>query len=252
MFQRKILSIRKFLLFVNCFGMLFLSPSSATAFTVPERLEFDLRWAGIKAGTATLELKEDKNTISIVSTARSVDWVSLFYPVRDRVEAELIKKHASSFIVESLRYRVKLREGRHRRDKEVMFDHEKRTATYIDHRKDKRRYIDIGPGTLDPLSSFYYVRTQDIEVGKSVFVDIFDSKRMWNVEVKVLRKEKVRTVLGEFDTVVIKPLMKSEGLFNRKGDMHIWLTDDEKHIPVKMKTKVVVGSVIATLVGGTY
>ena len=42
--------------------------------------------------------------------------------------------------------------------------------------------------------------------------------------------------------------MKSEGIFYRKGDIFIWLTDDVKHIPVKMQTKVAVGSITATLV----
>ena len=60
------------------------------------------------------------------------------------------------------------------------------------------------------------------------------------------------TKLGSVDTIVIKPLMKSEGIFNRKGDMFIWLTDDERRLPVKMRTKVVVGSITATLVGGEY
>jgi hypothetical protein len=68
----------------------------------------------------------------------------------------------------------------------------------------------------------------------------------------VLRKEKIKTKLGEFDTVVIKPLMKSEGIFDRKGDMYIWLTDDLRRIPVKMQSKVAVGSITATLVSGTY
>jgi len=72
------------------------------------------------------------------------------------------------------------------------------------------------------------------------------------VEVQVLRREKVKTKLGEFDTVVIKPLMKSEGIFNRKGDVYIWLTDDKKRIPVKLESKVAIGSITATLVGGRY
>jgi hypothetical protein len=46
--------------------------------------------------------------------------------------------------------------------------------------------------------------------------------------------------------------MKSEGIFNRKGEMLIWLTDDQKRIPVKMQTKVAVGAITATLVGGSY
>jgi len=98
----------------------------------------------------------------------------------------------------------------------------------------------------------YYVRTLKLEVGKSVYMDIFDSKKLWNVEVKVLRRERISSILGDVETVVVKPLMKSEGIFNRKGDMLIWLTDDQKRIPVKMQTKVAVGSITATLVSGTY
>jgi hypothetical protein len=89
-------------------------------------------------------------------------------------------------------------------------------------------------------------------VGKSVYVDVFDSRKLWNVEVQVLRRERIKTKLGEFDTLVIKPLMKSEGIFNRKGDVYIWLTDDKKRIPVKLESKVPIGSITATLTGGTF
>jgi hypothetical protein len=83
-------------------------------------------------------------------------------------------------------------------------------------------------------------------------VTIFDSKKVWNVEVKVLKKERVTLPMGTFDTVVVKPLMKSEGIFYRKGEILIWLTDDAKHIPVKLQTKVAVGHITATLVQGAY
>jgi hypothetical protein len=51
---------------------------------------------------------------------------------------------------------------------------------------------------------------------------------------------------------VIQPLLKSEGIFARTGDIVIWLTDDDRRIPVQMKSKVVVGSITATLTGGSY
>ncbi|MEW6108861.1 MAG: DUF3108 domain-containing protein [Nitrospirota bacterium] len=224
---------------------------SAFAFNVPEKLIFDLTWAGIKAGTATLNIIKEQDSMKIVSTARSDDWVSLFYTVDDRIESRIVRTQSSYFALPQ-NYLVKIREGRHRRHKEVIFDHEKRKAVYINHIENDKKTLDIGENTLDPLSSFYHIRTMNIEVGKSVFLDIFDSKRLWNIEVQILRKEKIQTSLGEFNTIVIKPLMKSEGIFNRKGDMYIWLTDDMKHIPVKMQTKVAVGSITATLVGGNY
>lgn len=227
-------------------------PKNISAFTLPEKLVFDLTWNGLKAGTATLETVSDKGQTKIISTTRSADWVSVFYIVDDRIESLLENSQTSSFVGLPVNYRIKLREGRHRRDKEVIFDHANRQATFIDYLGAEKMTYPIEENTFDPLSGFFYIRTLKYAVGKSVYVDIFDNKKLWNVEVQVLRKEKIMTELGEFDTIVIKPLMKSEGIFNRKGDMYIWLTDDLKRIPVKMRTQVAVGSITATLVGGNY
>ncbi|PKL52596.1 MAG: DUF3108 domain-containing protein [Nitrospira bacterium HGW-Nitrospira-1] len=224
----------------------------ASAFNTPEKFIFDLTWAGVKAGTATLEIANFNGHAKIISTARSADWVSVFYTVDDRIESLLQGAQTPMLSGLPQSYRVKLREGSHRRDKEVIFDHTNLQATFIDHIGAEKNTYKIGEKTFDPLASFYYIRTLRLDVGKSVYVDIFDSKKLWNVEVQVLRKEKIKTNLGEFDTVVIKPMMRSEGIFNRKGDMYIWLTDDLKRIPVKMQTKAAVGSITATLVGGTF
>ena len=237
---------------VSLFSLFLLLASDALCFSVPERLVYDLTWAGIKTGTATLEIAGDSDLTRIVSTARSTGWVSLFFNVDDRTETVLTKTLPPSLIGIPLDYRVKIREGRQRRDTELVFDHERHKVMSIAHLDSERKGFDIQENTLDPLSSFYYLRTLKIEVGRTVFVDIFDSKKLWSVEVQVLRKERIKTKLGNFDTIVIKPLMKSEGIFNRRGDMFIWLTDDVRHLPVQLKTKVVVGYVTATIAEGNY
>jgi hypothetical protein len=147
---------------------------------------------------------------------------------------------------------MKVREGKHRRDKEIIFDHDNGKARYIDHLNGEKVELEIGKNTYDPYSSFYYLRTLPLQVGKSVFVSILDSKQLWNVEIQVLKKEKLDTILGEVNTILIKPLIKSEGIFQRKGEIYIWLTDDARRIPVKMKTKVTISSVTAALVGGKF
>ncbi len=89
-------------------------------------------------------------------------------------------------------------------------------------------------------------------MGRPEYIDIFDSKKLWNTEVQVLRKERVRVPAGEFDTIVIKPLLKSEGVFMKKGEIYIWLTDDDKKIPVMIKSKVKIGNFKVKLVEGVY
>jgi uncharacterized protein DUF3108 len=232
-------------------SMLIMMATTASALTVPEKLVFDLTWTGIKAGTATQEIIDQQDTVRIVSTARSADWISVFFPVEDRVESVLTKVAPPRFGLPQ-NFRMKVREGKHRRDREIIFDHDKGKARYIDHIGGENTEVEIREKTYDPYSSFYYVRTLPLEVGKSVFVSILDNKQLWNVEVQVLKKERLTTILGDVNTILIKPLMKSEGIFEKKGEIYIWLTDDEKRIPVKMKTKVTIGSVTATLVGGKF
>ena len=225
---------------------------SAASFQIPEKFVYDLTWTGIKAGTASLEITDSYDKVKIATTARSASWISVFYTVDDRIESTLLKNSSYSVIGQPANYRVKIREGRHRRNKEVVFDHNNKKATYIDYIKNERKDYELPSSAFDPISSFYYIRSLRLVVGESVFVTIFDSKKVWDVEVQVLRREKVATPQGTFDTIMVKPILKSEGIFFGKGDIFIWLTDDVKHIPVKMQTKVAVGSVTATLVQGSY
>ncbi len=226
--------------------------AEAFSFRIPEVLTYDLTWAGIKAGEASLEIRQSGDDIYITSIARSVKWVSVFYTVNDIVESRLQRSDREPGIGQPVNYRLNIREGKSRKNKEVIFHRSAMKAIYLDHLEKERKEFEIPSFILDPLSSFYFLRTQNLEVGKSVYVTVFDSKKVWNVEVQVLRKERVGVPAGEFNAIVVKPLMQSEGIFYRKGEIYIWLTDDEKRVPVMLKTKVKIGSVNALLVGGAY
>jgi hypothetical protein len=223
------------------------APLPASALSIPEKLTYDLTWTGIKAGTATQEIIDDGNAIRVVSTVRSADWISVFFPVEDRVESSLAKAEPPQLGLPN-HFRMKVREGSHRRDREIIFDQKNRKAQYIDHIGGGKATIDILQNTYDAYSSFYYLRTLKLEVGKSVFVNMLDNKKLWTVEVQVVKKEKLHTILGEVNTIQVRPIMKSDGIFERKGAIDIWVTDDDRRIPVRMKTKVKIGSVTATLV----
>ncbi|RII26267.1 MAG: DUF3108 domain-containing protein [Geobacter sp.] len=229
-----------------------LAHSSGTfAQTVPEKLVYELSWTGIPVGTATQEITERGNVRRILSTARSNDWLSVFFPVDDLIESILVKGGAP-FPGLTRYYRMQIREGRHNRDREITFDQAKGVAVYHDRRSNELREIPIPSPTFDIYGSFYFTRHLPLEVGKSYVVAVLDGKDVERVEVRVLRREKLKTVLGELNTIVIRPMVKSEGVFEGKGSVHIWLTDDKRRIPVRAQTKVTVGSVTANLIGGSY
>ncbi|KAB2831788.1 MAG: DUF3108 domain-containing protein [Candidatus Dadabacteria bacterium] len=234
-----------------CLVLHILSAACAGAFNVPETLRYDLVWTGVKAGEATLEVRSDGTGLRITSIANSARWVSFFFKVNDKIES-VLRSNPEQLPGRPVAYRVNLSEGRYRRHKEVVFDHETLRAVYIDHIRNERAETDVPSRFFDPLSSFYHLRYMDLKAGRSVHVPVFDNKKVSEVEVLVLRNERVTVPAGSFDTILVKPLMKSEGIFASRGEIYIWLTDDERRIPVRLKIKVRIGSVIANLAGGTY
>ncbi len=100
----------------------------------------------------------------------------------------------------------------------------------------------------DVITSFYYLRRQPLEIGKSVHISMFDSNKFLNTEVRVLRHEQFTMDNGqEVPTIIVEPVLKSEGLFQKSGTIMIWLTDDERRMPVRMETKLKIGWVTAVL-----
>jgi len=231
---------------------LLLASSSVSAFPIPERLEFEITYTGIPAGKGVQEVTMEGDDVHIVSTAKSAPWLKLFFPVDDRIDSFLVESSPPSYIGVPRMYRERIQEGWSRFQKDALFDRSKLEVTTKDFLKKSETIQKITPKTYDTLSSFFFFRTVPLQIGSSYYIDIFDCKKLWNTEVQILRREEIETPLGRFKTVVIKPVLKSEGIFARTGEMHIWLTDDERRIPVLMKSKVKIGSITATLVGGSY
>ena len=231
-------------------GALLMSHSAGAAQKIPEKLVYNLSWTGIPVGVATQEITDEGNFRRIVSTARSNDWLSTFFPVDDRTESLLAK--TGLFPGESRNFRMLFKEGSHVRDREISFNVAAGTAKFHDRKNGELQNVRILPYTYDIYSSFYFVRHQPLETGKSLFVNMLDSKNLHRIEIRVLKRERIKVPAGEFDTIKIEPMVKPEGVFEGKRGAYIWLTDDDRRIPVKAQTKVKVGSVTAVLTGGIY
>jgi hypothetical protein len=228
---------------------LFALPSSALS--IPERLVYDVSWTGIKAGTAVQEVTSRGGEIHIVSTVHSAGWITPIFPVEDRTESVLARSGDSALGMPKS-YHEKINEGKTHTLKEALFDQTRLKVDTRDLLKNTEKSDPISARTFDSLSCIYFVRSSELVVGKSLFIDIYDCKRLWNTEVQVVRREEIRTPLGRFKTIVVKPLLKAEGFFARTGDVTVWLTDDSLRIPIKMTTKVKLGKITAMLVGGSY
>jgi hypothetical protein len=219
-----------------------------------ERLTFTLKWTVIPAGEAILEVlpKERLGNASeayhFVLTARSNSFVDAFYKVRDRIDA-----WSDNALQRSLLYRKKQREGRTRRDVTVSFDWEKMTARYTNKNK-SRPPIELTAGTFDPLSVFYWSRTVAFTVGGRLQRPVTDGKKHIAGIARVVRKETVRVPAGTFDAFLLEPdLRHVGGVFEKSPDakLQLWVSADHRRLPLKIKSKVVVGSFTGELTSMT-
>lgn len=207
-----------------------------------EKLTYSLYWLGIHVGNAELEAVDRAGMVIIKCRVHSTPVISAFYRVDD---------HSESMVANGVpvHFRIKQQEGKYRSDKETIFDPDNKHVTFFNYIKGTKDDYPIQSGGLwDLISGFYYLRTQPFEVGKTININIFDSNKFFQAEVNVIGKEQVKfsetKVLG---TVKVKPVIKSEGLFQNRGDIMIWLTDDDNKIPVKVETKAPIGKVVAIL-----
>jgi len=100
----------------------------------------------------------------------------------------------------------------------------------------------------DVLSAVYYLRTQPLQVGKSLEVTISDSGRVYQVPVLIVEKKRLKTVLGRVEAIRVDPqLFGPKGMLGAKGQLSIWFTNDSRRIPVNAKIKTEYGTFDITL-----
>ncbi|MDF1544500.1 MAG: DUF3108 domain-containing protein [bacterium] len=211
------------------------------AFGVNEKLTFDINYGFINAGTATMEVArvveyQQRPCYQIVTRALSNSFFSSFYKVEDRVESII-----DAVGIYSWRFEKNLREGNYEADRVYSFDQRNSKVHY------QQDTIDVPQFVQDAISVLYFVRTQELRVGESIFVDNFTDGKLYPLEVRIHEKETITVDAGTFDCIVVEPLTQSVGVFRHEGKLKVWMTDDRLKMPVLMKSKVLVGSISAEL-----
>ena len=144
--------------------------------------------------------------------------------------------------------------GKRTRISEAVYNHAKGTVSWTErdpnNPNSEPRVVSnpfIGK-VQDVVSAIYYLRTQPLEVGKTLDVTISNSGRVYQVPMQVVAKRKMKTVLGRVDTFQVDPqVFGDDRLIRGKGQFSIWLVNDAKRIPVKARIKTEYGTFDITL-----
>lgn len=204
-----------------------------------EKLYYDISYLGIKAGSATIELKPGQSG-RIYSEARSEPWIDSVYPVRNFISCDFKDGDLQ-------RYQFNQSEGKRRKNRETLFNRQGGTAAVVDHIGGKFENFSISRTAMDPMTAFFAVRWQPLTPGGELHADVFDFGKHYTCVVKVLRRQNLDLEGKRYETIVINPRLMSDGIFSSKGDIFVYLTDDSRRLPVLVEAKILVGTVKARL-----
>lgn len=214
------------------------------AFMVGERLVYDLSYGVIRAGEGEMSIPEvtqinGRDVYRVRLTARSVSPFSWVYRVEDLWETHIDRKGIFPW-----KFMERIREGGYTRNTDVEFDQVNNIAITNDGEYAVPSYVH------DMVSAFYFVRTVDFSTmkpGDRISLQNFHRDSTYTLDVVFHGREEIRVRTGTFRTLVIEPLIKEGGLFQHEGAIHIWLTDDNLRVPVRMRTRIPLGSITAEL-----
>lgn len=232
-----------------------LGTQTATAgvcFSPGESARYQVRWLFVVAGHVDIAVQPDDQQADPTSrhfslTAQTLPFIDIFHKVRDQIDAFTDREVTHSLVYQ------KVQSGSSNRDIEILFDWRNRTARYRNFDKSEPP-VSIPKGTLDPLSAYFYMRTLDFSTDDEISRPVTDGKKLVIGHARILGRERIKVPAGEFDCFLVEPDMKEvRGVFEKEKNARllVWLTADCRHLLVRAKSKVVVGSFVAELVSVT-
>ncbi|HTE45322.1 MAG TPA: DUF3108 domain-containing protein [Gemmatimonadaceae bacterium] len=220
-----------------------MAAAPARAFRVGEKLTYQAKLNALSAGSATMSVEgiEDIRGQATYHTIFDVRGRVLFFHVNDHYE--------SWFDTTNL---ISLHHTKHQDESNYDAD-----LTY-DFYPERKVYVRNGvenPSVAEPLdegSFIYFMRSIPLEVGKT-----YEFNRYYHVDrnpviIKVDRKEHIKVPAGEFDAIVVKPTIKSKGLFSESGQAEVWFADDSTRTLLRLKSKLSFGTLYLELKQAEY
>ncbi len=215
------------------------------AYQSGEILNYRIHYGIINAGLVNMTVSEpltinNKTAYNLKvegETLKSFDWA---YKVRDKFESWVDGESQAP-----LRYAKTVRENTYFNQDIAIYNHSEKWL------KNKQGQLTIPQYTQDVASAIYYMRTLDYanaSVGTTYPIDVYLDNKIYNLNVKYVGKEVIKSDIGKIRCFEIKPQLVVDRVFKRTDAMTVWVTDDENKIPVRIQTDIRVGSLKVDLV----
>lgn len=211
-------------------------PSASYHFPENETLVYSVEWHLINAGTATVNLKRNADSEHLRSIANTSGGVNKIFPVHDLFDADI---YTRNFCTQQISKHSE--EGARRIERIVHLNYQTRKSHMeeTDLKTGNKRKADfaIPPCVTDVVSGFFYVASLDLAPGSSQTFPVNDGGKTTDVKIEIEGRNRIKVPFGEFQALRIKAEPIS-GPLAGKGVLWVWFTDDPRHIPLQLKSKL--------------
>ncbi|MEK7407435.1 MAG: DUF3108 domain-containing protein [Acidobacteriota bacterium] len=204
-----------------------------------ESLLYSAEWRLIRAGNATLTWSPAAGTAGWETRLKleSVGLVSMLHKVNNEYTSALDESLCAASSL------LKTNEGRKQRETAVTFNQEQKKASYLERDTVKNTVVDSHeidiPGCVhDVIAALYRLRTMKVEMGAAVQIPISDGKKSVQARVEAQERETVRIGGVTYRTVRYEAFLFNNVLYRRRGRLFVWLSDDERRLPVQLRVRL--------------
>jgi Protein of unknown function (DUF3108) len=212
-----------------------------------EKAVYKASWNGLPVATAEISMTshviDGKKFYTVRVEAKTSAVLDLIWKMRDTITSTIEAKALAPS-----RFTFSQRENRKVIDTEARFDRNaKKWFIHRDERRKVKKYeFDQPPNVVDPITAVYLARSQDFKVGDRLYFNIFGGKYRYLLDLEVERREKIQIASGTVDAFKIVPRIKNlmkQGYAERLNEASVWISADDRRIPVMLSSKIFVGNV---------
>ena len=218
--------------FTGVFGALVLA-APATVDSVTERLSYTIEWRLIHAGNMVV----DSGPTADVLKLESAGMVSALYKVDDTYRVQFDSSLCAAFS------QMNSREGSRHRETTVTFDRNRSRAFLTERDLVKNTTVsktDVQTPNCahEVITALKQLRRAKVDVGQSIQIPVTDGRKSAAVKVEAQERERVTTPAGTFNTVRYEVNILNGVVYSRTGRVFVWLTDDERRLPVQFRLRM--------------
>ncbi len=222
-------------------------PRPGFSFPQKQTLTYSVDWRVFPAGTAVVRFEQMGDRERITASADTIGAINLLFHVSDHFQSSIDRAKGCTY-----EFSKQTVEGRRQINStlQLIYGQSKSILDEKNLVSGQSKHVESPiPGCMtDLLTGVFYTASQPLDVGKSFMIPLVDAMHNVPVTIKVEGREEIKTPLGTFKTIRVQPTAAA-GVVKNRGNIWIWYTDDDRHLPVQMRARLFWGTITFRLTG---